>query len=307
MFWRTLVITLLAALLAVSVSAAAPEEQQLSPDYSSYITATPGWVSWRREYYEGDQTKVQWRLWHGGALVPSPQVSIATFGTDSAGRAVALDSPCDGCRRVERRLADGSVRPLPRRVVGAADESGGTLAYVRRGLGIYVLRRGARRVVRVSRVEASSLALGGRWLVYWDQTNYRGETTIDAIDLSKSKPRARVLSKDDHSDDFCRCMTSTVSQGSPTIDGHFAYWIEEVEYSDLDSPNRPPETRILRVNLNARSPEVQRFSLPRQVLGLAVAGGTLYYPGGRLGSGEGVFRLRAPDWRSAGDRIPVQS
>jgi hypothetical protein len=303
MLWRCLVTALLVALLAVSVAAAAPEEDQLSPDYSSYITATPGWVSWRREFNEGDQ---EWRLWHRGVLLPSPQVSMTTFGTDSAGRAVALDSSCDGCRRVERRLADGSVRPLPRRAVRAADESGGTLAYVRRGLGIYVLREGGRRVVRVSRVEASSLALEGRWLVYWDQTDPRGETRIGAIDLSSSKPRARVLSKDDHSDDFCRCMTSTASQGKPTIDGHFAYWVEEID-SGRDGPDPSVETRVLRVDLNARRPMVQRFLLPRPALGLAVIGGTLYYTGGPFGSGGGVFRVRAPEWRAAGDRFPVQS
>src|SRR4051812_43182443 len=122
---------LLPALVGCALSAftgTAVAETQVDPGGGQSISATPGWISWQRPSSE-------WLLWHGGALVQAPQASSRVLGTDTHGRAVAVDWPCSTCHAVMRRLADGSVRPLARRVVGPADENRGTLAYVRRDLG----------------------------------------------------------------------------------------------------------------------------------------------------------------------------
>src|SRR4051812_3186449 len=88
------------ALLALTGTAAA--ETQLSADRADAIEATPGWTAWRT--FSGD-----WFLWHRGAVAQSPPVASMALGTDTRGRAVALEWPSSGGRAVERRLSDGSV------------------------------------------------------------------------------------------------------------------------------------------------------------------------------------------------------
>jgi hypothetical protein len=292
--------------LAVALLAAAPVETQLSSDGARSPTVAPGWVSWIRQQPPNDQFHEEWVLWHGGSLVPSVQVSRRTLGTDAKGRPVAIDFPCSGCRAVERRLSDSSVRPLPRRVVHAADENRGTLAYVRRGLGIFVLRRGARHAVRVSKVDAATVALGRRWLVYWDLSRPHDQSTLAAIDLSRAKPRERMLAFEDFTMEECRCSDSYATEESPTIDGRFAYWVETV-FTGLQGVAPPgAETRILRVDLDAKRPWVERFSPAHFADALAVDRGTIYYTLPVSSSSPGVFRVSGAEWTKTGRRLPEQ-
>src|SRR4051794_1934423 len=202
-FRRSLIGVVAAVLLVASEAGAA--EQQLSADQSSGISAISGWVSWARDVNQNGAIGTDWVLWRGGSFVPFAQPYERTLGTDAKGRPVSIESPCYQCRAVERRLSDGSVRPLPRRVVHVADESGGTLACVRRDLGIYVLRRGARHVMRVSRANAAQVALGPRWLLYWDRGASEDISRIAAIDLKRATPRARTVATYSSADEDCRC------------------------------------------------------------------------------------------------------
>src|SRR4051794_11006945 len=153
---KRLVPLLACALLGLPAAAAsAAGEEQLESYPASGLTATPGWASWAHDLSDHNE----WVLRHGDAYVDRPQVIARTLGTDAKGRAVALEWPCASCRAVERRLSDGSVRALPRRVVHEADEFQGTLAYVRGDEGIYLLRKGARHAVRITRAVPVSLAL----------------------------------------------------------------------------------------------------------------------------------------------------
>jgi hypothetical protein len=282
------------ALLALTGTAAA--ETQLSTDRAEAIDATPGWTAWRT--FSED-----WFLWHGGAVEQSPPVASMALGTDTRGRAVALEWPSSGGRVVERRLSDGSVRQLPRRVAWAADENRGTLAYVRRDLGIYVLRHGAKHVRRVSKVDAWSLALGRRWLVYEGNADAPDQAAIAAIDLNRSKPRRRVLAIDDPTDESCRCIGTYVYESDPTLDGRYAYWLETVESDPgVATPPEGTGSTILRVDLNAKRPVVESFSPEQPVEAFAVTAGVVYY-----GAADGgVFRVGAPQWQATGRQLPVQ-
>ena len=293
-----------AGLMAASDAAA---ETQLSSDLAFVISATPGWVSWGRDINQNGRIATEWVLWRGGSFVPVAQPYERTLGTDAKGRAVSVESPCYQCREVERRLSDGSVRPLPRRVVHVADESGGTLAYVRRGLGIYVLRRGARHVIRVSRVAAASLALGPRWLVYWDRGGSGDTSRVAAIDLKRTKPRARVLATYSSAEEDCRCTDSFTREESPTIDGHFAYWAEVLVTGREGQAPPGVHTTLLRVDLAAKHPVVEAFSPAHTVNEFAVERGTIYYVAPSSESARGVWRVDAPKWEKTGRRFPVRS
>jgi hypothetical protein len=288
--------------LVVSLGAAgtASAETQLSRAGVWGLTAARGWVSWIQP---DDQLRPHWQLWHRGGLVASPEVEGRTLGTDPKGRAVALEWPCSGCRAVERRLPDGSVRPLPRRVVHAADEHAGTLAYVRRGLGIYLLRRGARHVVRVSRADASTIALGQRWLVYWHVGGPDETDTLAAIDLSRAKPRELILATDDHSDERC-CSDTVQRERRPTVDGHHAYWVETL-WTGIETSHPQYTTTVLRADLDAKRPVVERFSPLHKANDLTVDGGTVYYSEGDIPESAGTFRARSPRWTWTPDELPV--
>jgi hypothetical protein len=290
------VAAVVAVLLAVP---AARADTQLSADRADSISAAGGWVSWNRSYYE-DGPLYEWVLLHGGALSRVGNAYGRVLGTDAKGHPVAVDWPCSTCRAVERRLPDGSVRQLPRRVVRAAAESSGTLAYIRRGLGIYVLRAGARHVERVTRADALSLALGRCWLVYlaYSRVGY----DIAAIDLRRTKGRARTLAINDTHDDDCRCTDTFVSEREPVVDGHFAYWVETVT-SELEPTIT---TTVLRVDLAAKRPAVEAFSPQNAVSSIAVDRGTLYYTANEFGTGQGAYRVRAPHWRKTSRTLPVR-
>jgi hypothetical protein len=298
-------IALLAGGLIAATDAAA--ERQLGADQSYGISAISDWVSWGRDVNKGGSIQTQWVLWHGGSFVPSAQPYERTLGTDAKGRAVSIESPCYHCRAVERRLSNGSVRPLPRRVVHVADESGGTLAYARRDLGIYVLRRGARHVTRVSRAIASSLALGPRWLVYWDRGGGGDTSTIGAIDLQRRSSHPRTLATYSSLEEDCRCTDSFTREASPTIDGHIAYWAEVTVTGR--SGERPPAiyTKLLRVDLDARHPVVETFPLSHEINDFAVARGTIYYTAtSSFDTSRGVYRVASPKWQKTNRRFPVR-
>jgi hypothetical protein len=292
----TIRLVLAVALAAAGPAAAAPVETQLSSDGARYPSVAPGWVSWDREYRQGDEDREQWVLWRGGRLVSSAKARMRTLGTDAKGRPVALEFPCGGCRAVERRLSDGSVRPLPRRVLNEVDENRGTLAYVRRGHGIYVLRHGARHAVRISKVDRATIALGRRWLVYKDLSHPGDYSTITAINLSGTKPRQRQLAYEDLLLESCRCSDSQVTEESPTIDGHFAYWVETVEMGLTGDEPPTAETRILRVDLDRKHPMVARFSPAHHAHELAVDRGTIYYTLPFSYVSPGVFRVTGAEW-----------
>jgi hypothetical protein len=304
--FRRSVIALLAAILIAASAASAAAEQQLSTDQSYLISTVSDWVSWGRDVYQNGAIGTDWVLWRDGSSVPFAQPYERTLGTDAKGRAVSIESPCYQCRAVERRLSDGSVRPLPRRVVHVADESGGTLAYVRRDLGIYVLRRGARHVMRVSRANAAQVALGPRWLLYWDRGS-DDTSTIAAIDLKRSTPRARTVATYSSAEEDCRCTDSFSREASPTIDGHVAYWAE-VRVTGREGPAPPAvHTTLLRVDLAARHPVVEAFSPSQMVNDFAVARGTIYYTKtSPFDTSRGVYRVAAPKWEKTNRPFPVR-
>jgi hypothetical protein len=296
------VVTLAAAAPA---AAAAPVEEQLSADHSYVIDAVDGWVSWLSDMYGANGTGEEWKLWHAGAIVPVAQVSGRALGTDAKGRAVALDAPCSACRAVQRRLPDGPVNALPRRVVHSVDEADGTLAYTRRDGRIYVLRRGARRVQRLSPVNVRQVVLGGRWLLYVSG-NPGGVTEFGALDLTHPKRRPRTLVHDDDFEEDCRCTDSSTGEYSPAVDGHFAYWVEATSPGPYASYPLSESTKILRVDLAAKRPEVESFVPQRTVQAVTASHGTIFYSSRGSAEETGVWAVAAPVWQSTSLRLPVQ-
>jgi hypothetical protein len=291
---------------SAEAGAGAPAEVRIGASGSDSISAAGGWVTWVRNYVDGDQEKQQRVLWRSGVFVPSPQVVNESLGTDAAGHAVALDWNCGDCRVVERRLAAGPERVLPRGVVSPADEYRGTLAWVRPGHGIYVRRPRARRPVLVSHSAAGAVALGPRRLVYENRNAPGEQAVIAAVDLTGARPRTRILAIDDYFDDSCRCTDSFTFESSATIDGRFAYW-REGRTTDRFGPAPSTTTRILRVDLSAPHPVVESFTPARYVQSLAVDGGTLYYSTLPFSAGEsGTFRVAALDWQPTTLPLPVR-
>ena len=312
--------------LALVGPAAATAQTEPQPQE---LRAHGSWISW----WEGGADGERWFESRGGELFDTSDLYVyqaIDLGSDASGAGVTTFASCHGpAARPEVQTCAVSQARLPynspfRTLVGARRRFGVTALAQHRGalaLGQWRGRRGRLSRVLLKRSGASHFAtlakrrrarridVGDGFVMYVDKTNRSpgpGRREIPVVyvaDLRGPTPRERRIASSTDAD--CRCVNAVVKVRDATLDGHHAYWIEEVTRADGDAPlgtggSSTTTTRLLRVDLLAPQPAVEGTVIGRATT-LAVTGGLVFHDGR-----EPFDQGYRPEWSPADPFTPVE-
>jgi hypothetical protein len=285
---------LLAVALAVPATAAAGE-RRLTVPFATGLQADGGWTVWHQNDPTFPRGVVRWR--RDGHTVKS-SAPLGAMGIGADGKAVVVDTRCakrNRCTVNERPAASRKSRRLlsTRFAARDADEYRGTVAVS--GPGVYVRRRGQRRLVRVDSLPGLNVSVGNGFLVY--RADKDGKYLVRLVDFRGRRPRARTIAIDDQFDEDCKCTMSVTSITDIAAEDSYVYWMQNTITSTDDNPigtggSFDATTDIFRARTtDPRQVEVLRTS--RWGRELAVDGHRVFY----TGATRGVFQVDRPDWQ----------
>lgn len=321
---KRLALTMLGALLAVPSAAIAQATEPPPQELRAHGTS----ISWWEEGADG----VRWFSSSDGELFDTDAVTVyqaIDLGTDASGTGVTTFADCRGraarpdlqtCAVRQARIPYNSpFRTLvsKRRRFGltAVGQHRGALAVGQwRGASgelsrvLLRRRRASHFATLAKRRRARRIDVGDGFVMYADKTlprpgpGVREMPVVYVSDLRGSAPRERRIARS--TDNDCRCMRAVVKVRDATLDGHHAYWIEEVTRSDGDAPlgtggSSTTTTRLLRADLRAPEPAVEGIAVG-PVTTLAVSRGLVFHDA-RQEFQQGY----RPNWSPAEPFLPV--
>jgi hypothetical protein len=306
------VVVLLAISFAGVTSATAQPagEQQFAGMRAHSVIADAGFVSFlaspdeQRLLFRGRQRL----LFPGDAL-------DARFGTDRHGHRVITFLRCNsgteeiGVRRQcavhERALRSGKDRVLLRaadnRHVFSPVVDRGDLLFGRNFLpgrvpgrdgGLFLRRHGTRRMARLSGEYPHELAVGARRALYTTVRDVPDREPVERVRLVDLGTRRTRTVDTGGFDDATR---SGRRLSSPTIDGHYAYWLVTTS-RNYQTTGQPSTTEIERLDLRSRASVPESFTPGFPATSMTVDHGQLIYTTDVVPN-QGVWIVEAPTFR----------